>query len=38
MVGQVAGDWGFYHLGQFSRDYRRLFGESPSATLARHRA
>ncbi|WP_064503343.1 helix-turn-helix domain-containing protein [Cobetia amphilecti] len=36
-VGQVASDWGFYHLGQFARDYRRLFGESPSSTLARYR-
>jgi AraC-like DNA-binding protein len=27
--------WHFSHMGQFSRDYRRLFGESPSATLAR---
>lgn len=36
-VSQAAADWGFYHLGQFARDYRRLFGESPSATLARHR-
>ncbi|WP_016853805.1 helix-turn-helix domain-containing protein [Halomonas smyrnensis] len=36
-VSQAAADWGFYHLGQFARDYRRLFGESPSATLSRHR-
>ncbi|MCG8516585.1 MAG: helix-turn-helix domain-containing protein [Pseudomonadales bacterium] len=27
--------WGFIHLGEFSRDYRRLFGERPSQTLAR---
>ena len=37
-VSQVAADWGFYHLGQFARDYRQLFGEAPSATLARHAA
>ncbi|MFD2664382.1 helix-turn-helix domain-containing protein [Halomonas halophila] len=36
-VSQAAADWGFYHLGQFARDYRRLFSESPSATLVRHR-
>ena len=36
-VSQAAADWGFYHQGQFARDYRRLFGESPSATLSRHR-
>ncbi|WP_458525418.1 helix-turn-helix domain-containing protein [Onishia taeanensis] len=35
-VSQVAADWGFYHLGQFARDYRQLFGEAPSVTLARH--
>lgn len=32
-VTQVATHWGFEHLGQFSQDYRRLFGECPSATL-----
>lgn len=32
-VTQVATTWGFEHLGQFSQDYRRLFGECPSATL-----
>jgi AraC-like DNA-binding protein len=26
---------GFWHLGQFAHDYRILFGESPSETLAR---
>lgn len=36
-VGQIASDWGFYHLGQFAQDYRRLFGETPSATLSRYR-
>jgi AraC family ethanolamine operon transcriptional activator len=35
-VTQAATTWGFEHLGQFSQDYRRLFGECPSATL-RHR-
>jgi AraC family ethanolamine operon transcriptional activator len=36
----VAGEakaWGFWHMGQFSRDYRRMFGELPSETLARGR-
>lgn len=36
-VTEVASDWGFYHLGQFAQDYRQLFGESPSDTLARCR-
>ncbi|HUH39845.1 MAG TPA: helix-turn-helix domain-containing protein [Castellaniella sp.] len=32
-VTQVATHWGFDHLGQFSQDYHKLFGEPPSATL-----
>ena len=32
-VQDVATEWGFWHLGQFARDYRQLFGEKPSATL-----
>jgi AraC-like DNA-binding protein len=35
IIKQVALDWGFWHLGRFAADYRKLFGESPSATLAR---
>jgi methylphosphotriester-DNA--protein-cysteine methyltransferase len=34
-VGQTARAFGFTHMGQYSRDYRRLFGETPSNTLAR---
>jgi len=33
-VKQVAYAHGFWHLGQFAHDYKRLFGESPSETLA----
>ena len=36
-VTKVARRWHFTHLGQFSRNYRLLFGESPSETLARSR-
>lgn len=36
-VAATARRWHFSHMGQFSRDYRRLFGESPSFTLARAR-
>ena len=36
-VAITARRWSFTHMGQFSRDYRLLFGESPSATLARRR-
>jgi AraC-like DNA-binding protein len=32
-VSQVAIRWGFFHLGNFAADYRRMFGESPSETL-----
>ena len=32
-VCSVARECGFAHMGQFSLDYKRLFGESPSDTL-----
>lgn len=32
-VQDVAARWGFWHLSQFSADYRKQFGELPSATL-----
>jgi AraC-like DNA-binding protein len=32
-VSDIAGQWGFVHLGRFSREYRQRFGEPPSATL-----
>lgn len=31
-VTETAMDWGFLHLGRFSEQYSRLFGELPSAT------
>lgn len=30
-VSEVAADWSFWHFSQFSSDYRKLFGHSPSA-------
>lgn len=36
-VTSVALRWGFGHAGRFAIEYRRRFGESPSATLARGR-
>jgi len=30
-VSNVAYGWGFTHLSQFAQDYRRMFGELPSA-------
>jgi len=29
---EIAGRWGFWHPGQFAADYRKLFGELPTAT------
>ena len=33
-IADVANEFGFWHLGQFARDYRELFGELPSDTLS----
>ncbi len=35
LVTDLANHWGFWHMGAFAADYRRLFGELPSETLAR---
>lgn len=32
-VSEIALEYGFTHLGKFSVDYRRMFGERPSETL-----
>ena len=34
-VADIAAQWGFWHLSQFAKDYRQLFGELPSKTLER---
>jgi transcriptional regulator GlxA family with amidase domain len=34
-VAAIARSCGFTHMGQFSQDYKRVIGESPSATLSR---
>ena len=34
-IADVANKWGFWHMGQFARDYRAMFGELPSTTLKR---
>jgi transcriptional regulator GlxA family with amidase domain len=36
-VAQIAQQYWFSELGRFARTYRKLFGESPSATLRRAR-
>jgi AraC-like DNA-binding protein len=37
-VTTTAMNFGFWHLGRFADEYRSLFGESPSSTLARRPA
>ncbi|UQE76466.1 AraC family transcriptional regulator [Gordonia sp. PP30] len=32
-VTDTAADWGFTHLGEFSRAYKQRYGETPSQTL-----
>ncbi len=32
-VTEIATRWGFFHLGQFSKEYRALYAERPSDTL-----
>ena len=34
-VSDIAHQHGFWHMGKFSSDYKRLFSESPSQTLRR---
>ena len=34
-IAEIAAHWGFWHMGQFARDYRKQFGELPSETLFR---
>jgi AraC family ethanolamine operon transcriptional activator len=32
-VSDAANAWGFWHMGQFARDYRRMFGALPRETM-----
>ena len=34
-VTQIAHNYGFAHVGKFAIEYRKIFGESPSASLAK---
>lgn len=38
LVKKVALEWGFWHFGRFSAEYRSLFGESPNRTPSRRYA
>ena len=31
-ISDVAGEWSFWHMGQFAADYKLLFGYLPSET------
>ena len=33
VIADVANSQGFWHMGQFAADYKKMFGELPSATL-----
>lgn len=35
VIADIANSQGFWHMGQFARDYRLTFGELPSETLRR---
>ena len=37
LIRDIAIGMGFWHMSQFARDYKRLFGELPSQTLANSR-
>lgn len=32
-IHEIANTWGFWHMGQFAADYKKLFGELPLETL-----
>ena len=36
-IRNIAHKYGFWHMGQFAADYRKLFGELPSITQNRHK-
>ena len=36
-AAEVAFEWGYRHLGEFNRQYRAAFGETPSQTRERTR-
>ena len=37
-IADCANRWGFWHMGQLAKDYKKLFGELPSETIRRRNA
>jgi AraC-like DNA-binding protein len=37
-IVDIANVWGFWHMGQFAKDYKAYFGELPSETLGQRTA
>jgi AraC family ethanolamine operon transcriptional activator len=38
IISDIANEAGFWHMGQFAKDYKKLFGELPSETIRRRTA
>lgn len=38
IISDIANEAGFWHMGQFAKDYKKLFGELPSETIRRRNA
>ena len=36
-ISDIANQWGFWHMGQFARDYKQQFDELPSETLGKYK-
>lgn len=34
LIERIALRWGFWHMGRFSQNYKRYYGETPSQTIA----
>ncbi len=36
VIKRAALEWGFWHMGHFTKNYRDLFGETPGGTIGHH--